>query len=150
MESSELDAGNLDKMRIRKLIDGYSQLDDDSIHIPRDIVDMCYFYFTCSFYPHLFHCDLFAACNKGNFKMVQQILAVDSNVKVTAHERDNLEDNTIDETGPMNTCYDGCYLVADVLLEALKRSINEQNYGMNALHTAAQAGYDKIVELLFN
>eukprot|EP01083_Nonionella_stella_P119800 358414_1 len=143
MESSELDADNLDKMRIRKLIDGYSQLDDDSIHIPRDIVDMCYFYFTCIFVTHVFHCDLFEACAKGDFKVVHQILTVESNVYVAAH-------NNTDETDPMNACYDGCYIAAKVLLQTLKESINEQNYGMNALHMAAQMGYQRIVELLFH
>eukprot|EP01084_Bolivina_argentea_P158352 275855_1 len=87
--------------------------------------------------------DLFEACAKGDIKVVRQILTVDKTV--AAHARDN---NT-DATALMTACYHGYYAVAQELLQTRKISINEQNYhGMTALHMAAQAGYDKIVELL--
>eukprot|EP01083_Nonionella_stella_P271719 920947_1 len=134
---------DLNKRRIQKLIGGYCRLDDDSINVHTEIVDMCYLYFTCIFSQHLFHCDLFEACSKEDLKVVRQILTIDSNTNVIAHGMDK---NT-DESSP---CYLGCYAVAAVLLETIKQGINEQNYGTNTLQMAAQAGYKKIVQILLN
>eukprot|EP01083_Nonionella_stella_P184953 673098_1 len=132
---------DLNKRCIQKLINGYCRLDDDSIDIHREIVDMCYLYFTCIFSKHVFHCDLFEACSKEDLKVVRQILTIDSNTNVIAHG----VDKNADESSP---CYFGCGAVAEVLLETIKQGINEQNYGTNTLQMAAQAGYNKIVKLL--
>lgn len=88
--------------------------------------------------------DLFEACAKGEIKIVRQILTVDKTVAALAR------DNNTDATALMTACYHGYYDVAQELLQTKKIiDINEQNYhGMTALHMAAQAGYDKICELL--
>ena len=88
--------------------------------------------------------DLFEACAKGDIKIVRQILTVDKTVAALAR------DNNTDATALMTACYHGYYNVAQELLQTKKIiDINEQNYhGMTALHMAAQAGYEKIVELL--
>eukprot|EP01083_Nonionella_stella_P119801 358416_1 len=145
---------SLNKRRIQKLIDGYCRVDDDSIDVHQEIVDMCYLYFTCIFSQHLFHCDLFEACSKGDLKVVRRVLTVDSNANVIAHGMDVmrlLRCYYADE--PMSPCYLGCYagcnVVAKVLLETLKQGINEQTYGTNTLQMAAQAGYNKIVQILY-
>ena len=87
--------------------------------------------------------DLFEACAKGDIKIVRQILTVDKSVASTAR------DTNTDATALMTACYHGYKSVAQELLQTRKININEQNYhGMTALHMAAQAGYEEIVELL--
>eukprot|EP00484_Ammonia_sp_Unknown_P007644 CAMPEP_0197073520 /NCGR_PEP_ID=MMETSP1384-20130603/210648_1 /TAXON_ID=29189 /ORGANISM="Ammonia sp." /LENGTH=829 /DNA_ID=CAMNT_0042512357 /DNA_START=151 /DNA_END=2637 /DNA_ORIENTATION=+ len=87
--------------------------------------------------------DLFEACAKGDIKVVRQILTVDKSVAAQAR------DNNTDATALMTACYHGYHNIAQELLQTRKIAINEQNYhGMTALHMAAQAGYDKICELL--
>eukprot|EP01083_Nonionella_stella_P267937 905433_1 len=90
----------------------------------------------------------------GDLTVVRQILTIDSNANVIAHGMDVmrlLRCYYADE--PMSPCYLGCYagcnVVAKVLLETLKQGINEQTYGTNTLQMAAQAGYNKIVQILY-
>ncbi|ETO17860.1 hypothetical protein RFI_19450, partial [Reticulomyxa filosa] len=88
---------------------------------------------------------LFEACAKGDLKTVRTILSLNKEVVKYA------VDPHTDATALMTACYHGFYQIAHELVMTKQVNINETNYfGLSALHFAAQAGFENIVELLIH